>query len=177
MSYDIRLKDPVSGETLELPHQHMMAGGTMHAEMVDGRLVPAPTTDAWLNVTYNYGCYYRETFPENGIREIYGKSGAESISILDAMIDTIRNHYQKDGEWVTTKHSKRVYYDLNGNEIEDWLDAVLNERPYTTEDIEYDLCECPNDDYWEATAANALQPLYQLRAMAQLRPDGIWDGD
>lgn len=32
-------------------------------------------------------------------------------------------------------------------------------------------------DYWMNTAANALRPLYQLLAMAQLRPDGIWEGD
>ena len=30
---------------------------------------------------------------------------------------------------------------------------------------------------YEVTAANAIRPLYQLMAMAQLRPDGVWDGD
>ena len=28
-----------------------------------------------------------------------------------------------------------------------------------------------------SSAANAIKPLYQLIAMAQLRPDGVWDGD
>lgn len=33
------------------------------------------------------------------------------------------------------------------------------------------------DDYWEPTEGNAKRPLCQLLAMAQMRPDGIWDGD
>ena len=33
------------------------------------------------------------------------------------------------------------------------------------------------DDYWEATEGNAKAALYGLLALAQLRPDGIWDGD
>ena len=33
------------------------------------------------------------------------------------------------------------------------------------------------DDYWEATEGNAKRALMQLRALATLRPDGIWSGD
>ena len=29
-------------------------------------------------------------------------------------------------------------------------------------------------DYWCPTAANALRPLYQLIALSQMRPDGVW---
>lgn len=32
-------------------------------------------------------------------------------------------------------------------------------------------------DYWAATEGNAKRPLLQLLTMAQMRPDGIWDGD
>ena len=32
MSYDIRLKDPVTGETLFLPVKHVMTGGTYQAD-------------------------------------------------------------------------------------------------------------------------------------------------
>ena len=32
-------------------------------------------------------------------------------------------------------------------------------------------------DYWEATEGNAKRSLCQLLAMAQMRPDGIWEGD
>ena len=32
-------------------------------------------------------------------------------------------------------------------------------------------------DYWEATEGNAKRALCQLLAFAQMRPDGVWDGD
>ena len=32
-----------------------------------------------------------------------------------------------------------------------------------------------SDDYWEATEGNAKKALTQLYAMAQMRPDGVWD--
>lgn len=34
-----------------------------------------------------------------------------------------------------------------------------------------------SEDYWESTEGNAKTALYGLLALAQLRPDGIWDGD
>lgn len=45
MSYDIRLTDRVTGETLEATAPHQIRGGTY---AVGG------TTELWLNVTYNY---------------------------------------------------------------------------------------------------------------------------
>ena len=33
------------------------------------------------------------------------------------------------------------------------------------------------DNYWDATEGNAKVALTQLLALAQMRPDGIWDGD
>jgi hypothetical protein len=34
-----------------------------------------------------------------------------------------------------------------------------------------------DDDYWKATDGNAKRALCGLLAFAQMRPDGIWDGD
>lgn len=31
--------------------------------------------------------------------------------------------------------------------------------------------------YWLPTKENAIRPLYQLLAMAQMRPDGVWESD
>ena len=118
MSYDIRLKDPVSGTTIEFDSPHEMRGGTYQL---------GGSSEAWLNVTWNYGIHYRRVMGEKGIREIYGLSGAESIPILSAAIANL------------------------GDEID--------------------------PDYWTATEGNAKRPLIQLRSMAQLRPDGVWDGD
>lgn len=120
MSYDISLKDPVTMETIETKEPHFMHGGTY---AIGG------TTELWLNVTYNYGKIFRrpEVLGEEGIRSIYGMTGAESIPVLQ--------------------------------------NAIAN------------LGDDTNPDYWKATDGNAKRPLCQLLAMAQMRPDGIWDGD
>lgn len=120
MSYDIRLCDPVTSETLELENPHFMTGGTY---AMNG------TTEMWLNVTYNYAPFYYkpEVFGEKGIRSIYGLTGAESIPVLEKAIQNL------------------------GNDTD--------------------------PDYWKATEGNAKRPLYQLLAMAKMRPDGVWEGD
>lgn len=192
MSYDIRLKDPVTKETIELNEPHFIRGGTY---AVGG------TTELWINITYNYAHYYYEatdkdtrfahdevscyyadgtTGPietEYGIRGIYGKTGAESIPMLEDMIRRITEKYQKDGEWIFTKRKKARFYDENGQEHEDYPRLILSGAKYTKEEYEVEISEGPNDNYWEDTAANAIRPLHQLIAFAKIRPDGIWDGD
>lgn len=87
MSYDIELKDPVTGKTIEFDSPHQCKGGT---RAIGG------TAEAWLNVTYNYGRFYREV-NKDGIRAIYGLSGAESILVLEEMIEGIEaNHPDKE---------------------------------------------------------------------------------
>ena len=152
MSYDIRLCDPVTHETINLPSAHVMTGGTYRAVIDEsGRWIPEPITEAWLNVTYNYADYYHKVFepvyrPEHpeatderykefgykvgylyGIRSIYGMTGAESIPVLKRAVEQL------------------------GDETD--------------------------PDYWKPTEGNAKKPLLQLIAMAKLRPDGVWDGD
>lgn len=117
MSYDIGLNDPVTGDQLVFDEPHQMRGGTFCA---------GGTCAAHLNVTYNYSEFYRG-FGENGIRTIYGKTGAESIPILDAVIANL------------------------GDDVD--------------------------DNYWKPTEGNAKKALCQLRALAMMRPDGVWDGD
>jgi hypothetical protein len=39
------------------------------------------------------------------------------------------------------------------------------------------LADDCDPDYWKATEGNAKQSLYKLVALAQMRPDGVWDGD
>lgn len=40
-----------------------------------------------------------------------------------------------------------------------------------------ELGDDTTDNYWDSTEGNAKQALYHLLALAQLRPDGVWDGD
>lgn len=120
MSYDIDLRDPVSGEVLEAEQIHQIKGGTY---AVYG------TREMHLNITYNYAeFYYRDdVFGENGIRTIYGMTGAESIPVLKKAIAALADNV--------------------------------------------------SPDYWEPTEGNAKRALTGLLAFAQMRPDGVWDGD
>lgn len=182
MSYDIRLTEPSTGATIDLPFEHCMTGGTYKASYFDGNFEPLPDREAWLNITYNYSSYYYEAtendprfahdvisayyadgtigpvVTEYGIRGIYGKTGAESIPMLQDMISRIEEKYRPNGEWIS---SMKMTYD-----------------PKTCEENgEKEISEGNTSDYWMDTAANALKPLYQLLTMAKLRPDGVWEGD
>lgn len=120
-------------------------------------------------MTYNYANYYYDV-AENGIRTIYGKFGAESIPILQGMIDKILAKYKPDGKWLNTERTLYRYYDNNGNEItqDEYMKAIIHSsaKGYRTEDYTVTISEGDVTDYWMDTAANALRPLYQLLTMA-----------
>lgn len=82
MSYDIYLTDPVTREELQADRPHYLRGG-MYA--IGG------TTRLWLNITYNYGQWYRKpyAFGEKGIRAIYGMTGKDSIPLLHRIISNM----------------------------------------------------------------------------------------
>lgn len=118
VSYDISLREPVSNETIQFDSPHTIRGGTYAL---------GGTSEAWLNVTYNYSKHFYGAMGEKGIRTIYGMTGAESIPALSDAI----------------------------SKLGDDVDA----------------------DYWNPTEGNAKRALCGLLAFAQLRPDGIWEGD
>lgn len=115
MSYDISLRDPVAGDTLELDAPHHMRGGTY---AVGG------TKSAHLNVTYNYAPHYRRVFSPRpaapadsehgaihdglvlGIRSIYTLTGAQSIPVLQAAIDALGTDTNAD-YWAPTEGNAR----------------------------------------------------------------------
>lgn len=100
LSYDIALRDPVTHQIIEVDTPHQMRGGTYQ---VGG------STDLWLNITYNYGRFYRlpNVFGENGIRTIYGMSGAESIPVLKKAIDNLGDDTHPDYWEPTEGNAKR----------------------------------------------------------------------
>ena len=145
MSYDIDLLDPVTKSIIQFDAPHQMTGGTFAL---------GGTSEASLNITYNYSRWYYidgvfpciedPLYPEGrgGIRSIYGMSGAESIPVLKYAI------------------------------------AALEVRTDDIDAEERRKCEEQGaTGYWMPTRENAIKPLYQLLAMAQLRPDGVWGGD
>ena len=89
MSYDIVIKTK-TGETLQFPTTHGLAGGTY---AIGG------TDKAWLNVTYNYTRFFTRVLGKNGIRSIYGLTPQESIPILDAAIAKLGNAKPNPDYW------------------------------------------------------------------------------
>ena len=147
MSYDIYLRDPVTGETAEVPG-HLMVGGTFRADYhpETGTFTPALNTEAHLNITYNYGSYYYEAAKENGIRSIYGMTGGDSIAVLEKMIKILETKYKINEEWIYTKRDKTIYLDEKGNVIKDPLDAIIKEFPVEKKKITVDRYEGPARD-------------------------------
>lgn len=119
MSYDISLIHRVGRMPLRLSEPHHMHGGT-YAVGGEHR--------ATLNITYNYAPSFQKAFGcREGVRSMYGLSGAESIPILKAAIAGL------------------------GDDVD--------------------------PDYWKHTEGNAKSALFQLMALAIMRPDGEWEGD
>lgn len=83
------LCDPVTDDVLELPQEHFIKGGTY---CLGG------TRELWLNVTYNYApiFYLEKCLGDEGIRTIYGKTGAESIPVLQKAISSLSNDVNPD---------------------------------------------------------------------------------
>ncbi len=206
MSYDFNLRNPATMDVLTIP-PHLMHGGNIPCEYENGRFISAASEEAYLNFTYNYSHYYYEALPkeeciqrgwnrEGGVRAIEGLSGAEAVPVLDLLIQRIRDKYCPGGKWASRTEERTQYTDrATGMEIssDDYFFKTLSimhngartteeaeremEKRYTARTETVTVYEGDMHDYWEETAANALRPLYQLRAMSLLRPDGVWTED
>ena len=87
MSWDIELQDAVTGAVLTLDKPHHMNGGTY---AVGG------TTEATLNVTYNYGKVLHALWGDDGIEVIHGMYGANSIPLLRKAIESLGDDVHSD---------------------------------------------------------------------------------
>ena len=89
------------------------------------------------------------------------------------------NWYYKD--YAFGEKGIRTIYGMSGAESIPVLKKVIQSLENTNEDLsEEEIKELKDqgvNGYWLPTKENAIKPLYQLLAMAQLRPDGIWEGD
>lgn len=216
MSYDLYLRDPVTHETL-IVSAHMMYGGNILCNVINGELIPAPTTEAYLNITYNYAHYYYEAFPapgdeafinqhesdekqfglisdKGGIHSLNGMSGLKAIPVLNEMISRIESRYKKtDGSWqVSPREESYIIQKNTGSRIdnisfweirckyrnsgysEDEINRLIDKNYEEKTEIVHVDEGSDGGSYWVSTAANAIRPLYQLIALSQMRPDGIW---
>lgn len=103
MSYDIKLIDPITKEPIELVAPHHMRGGTYEL---------GGTTRAHLNVTYNYWSIFHRVLGSEGIRTIYGMSGAESIPLLEGAAAQLGDDVDPDYWKATEGNAKRALLQL-----------------------------------------------------------------
>lgn len=117
--------------------------------MAGGTRSVGGTTELWLNITYNYSrWYYRPGVFPKGTQKIGG----------------IRTLYGMTGADSIPVLKKAI--EMLTNLKEDISDEEKKkfEEQWAT-------------GYWMPTRENAIKPLHQLLAFAQMRPDGIWRGD
>lgn len=99
MSYDLGLQDAITREWLTLDEPHHMRGGTY---CIGG------SSTAEINITYNYAKHYYRVMGDKGLRTIYGKTGAESIPILESAIEQLGNDVDDDYWKGTEGNAKRA---------------------------------------------------------------------
>lgn len=196
MGYDIELVNPKTRKVLEVP-PHKMYGTNVRVEDEDGILVPVETNEAHLSITYNYADWYRlafdkgvdyynsikdtsfvpdyayESFEEgHGIRSIYGMTGETSISELDYVIQKIEDRTWRPDLDITEEELEQEYFER----IKDWNSMSDEEKEFCAGNR---LIPEKRDinDYFVETREHVLIPLYQLKTLAECRPDGVWAGD
>lgn len=119
-------------------------------QMAGGMYALGGTQEMWLNVTYNYSRWYYKPGVFSETRE--DSKGIRAIYGLTGAesIPVLRNAIAA-------------------------LESMLGEY---VDDGDREACEKQGvTGYWLPTRQNAIRPLYQLLALAQMRPDGIWEGD
>ena len=118
-------------------------------EMTGGTYAVGGTKELWLNGTYNYADWYYKP-------GVFGPTKEESKGI-------------------------RTIYGMSGSESIPVLQKAISALKAMDEDIsDEERRQCEEQGatgYWMPTRDNAIRPLYQLVAMAMIRPDGVWDGD
>ena len=86
------------------------------------------------------------------------------------VFDVLTEPRQKAPEWLRKDGAPvsgvRTIYGLTGAESLPVLERAISH-----------LADDADPDYWRATDGNAKRALWQLRALAAMRPDGIWSGD
>ena len=129
-------------------HETLLLDTSHH--MTGGTYALGGTQEMWLNVTYNYADWYY-------MPGVFAETKEESKGI-------------------------RTIYGLTGAEsIPVLRKAIAALEAMTGEYVDENTrkqCEKQGvTGYWLPTRENAIRPLYQLLALAQMWPDGVWEGD
>ncbi|MFW6001783.1 MAG: hypothetical protein ACOCQD_00425 [archaeon] len=163
MSYDIRLKDPNTGETITTDEKHDIRGGTY---AIGG------TNELTLNITYNYSTLiYRVMDNDKGIRTIYGMTGEESIPIIDEAIRRLKEEESLSAllKQVNLYATNNVYQSSHEKALHQLLDRMVEILKIVEDDL--------SENYWNPTIENVIIALENVKKLAEMAPHGIWDGD
>lgn len=190
MSYDISYYykkdyDNPDKRTLVKVSPFKAEGGTVPAELVDGILVPSTINECDMNITYNYADFYLEHIdPEQGIRWIYGKTGAEVKERLEKAILKLGIQKNTSPFWqINTDYTFGQLFDkkkpmpISNEKHKEYLKV-------TDWDIHPDKIKLINigylrdgGSYWKPTPGNAGYALMEILIWIIQEPDGIFGGD
>lgn len=123
----------------------------------------------WMVFEMSYDIYMREPVGENVIQfetEHYIRGGTYAVGGTREAWLNVTYNYAKHYYRVFGEKGIRTIYGMTGAESIPVIKAAMAQ-----------LADDISDDYWEPTEGNAKKALAQLLAFAQMRPDGIWDGD
>lgn len=90
----------------------------------------------------------------------YAVGGSNECSL------NVTYNYAPHFHWIDEEKGIRSIYGLTGAESIPILSNAIDQ-----------LGDDVSENYWACTQGNAKAALIQLRALAQMRPDGIWKGD
>ena len=114
MSYDIDLVDKITGRPVKVDRHE--EGGTYAVGGI---------TEASLNVTYNYGKYFRRCLDaENGIRWLYGRKAKDCIEPLQAAVNTLGTD-RDTNYWNVTPGNAGYALSILLRWARQWPDAVF----------------------------------------------------
>lgn len=123
----------------------------------------------------------RETLTMDATHQMRG--GTYAIEGTDEMWVNITYNYARwyYKDYAFGEKGIRSIYGLSGAESIPVLKKAIAGLESTDEELPEEemqkYIEQGVTGYWVATRENAIRPLYQLLAMAQMRPDGVWEGD
>ncbi len=103
MSYDIRFKIKDTDTTVTFDKPIDIRGGTYQL---------GGTSEAWLNITYNYSPHFYRVFGEKGIRELYGKNPIEVIEAIWKVFPELKDDIDSDYWKPTEGNAKEALANL-----------------------------------------------------------------
>lgn len=95
MSWEVVIKD-TDGNFAQIPFAELPRGGTYAIGLKSDAL-----TDAELNITYNYGSYFRIVW-EDGLERLDGIPLTEAIPLLESAIQVLGTQ-RDDDYWLATQ--------------------------------------------------------------------------